>query len=437
MELIYDRILGDLVEKQFVEWYGIQWDTTVSSPACTRIGDSQLHKYLPVQSQMRGCVLTDAGAVAYYLNPYDWTKKADGTASKLDGTDGQVMVELPAHYRRFESPSATLRQCKISMYALTGFTYVPTKYIGAFEASLQRSTSKLCSVINLATDYRGGDNNAGRDALASTYLGKAATSISRINYRTYARNRGSVNWNMLTYDAYKSMFWLYFVEYANFNSQAAVNAAKDANGYTQGGLGNGVTDMNGTEWSNFNGYNPFVPCGFTNALGNYSGELTYSAVDFGGAGVTRTTKANRYRGIELPFGHVWKWIDGINIEFQSAAAGGLSKLWVFTDPANFSNDNYTNYTYLGNISRANDYIKELIAGEIMPAAQGGGAGSTTYFCDYAYMANIPGSGTDLRGVIFGGYAHYGADAGLGFSASYDAPSITYPSIGSRLCFLGA
>lgn len=437
MELVYDRMLGNLVEKQFVEWYGIQWDTSVSSPVCTRIGDSQLHKYLPIQSLMKGCVQNDAGAVVYYLNPYDWTKKADGTASKLDGTDGQVMVEIPAHYRRFESPSATLRQCKISMYNLTGFTYVPSKYIGAYEGVVQRSTSKLCSVVNLATDYRGGDNNATKDALASSYLGKPATSFSRTNFRTYARNRGSVNWNMLTYEAYKSLFWLYFVEYANLNSQTAVNTAKDANGYAQGGLGNGVSDIVSGEWNIFNGYNPFVPCGFTNALGNFSGELTYTAVDFAGAGVNRTTKPNRYRGIENPFGHIWKWIDGINIEFQSAAAGGLSKLWTCALPANFTDANYANYSYLGNLSRADDYIKEMLPGEIMPSVQGGGAGSTTWWADYGYMSNIPGSGTDLRGVIFGGHASYGAAAGFGFSSSYYAPSYANTALGSRLCFLGA
>lgn len=437
MELVYDRILGDLVEKQFVEWYGIQWNTSVSSPVYTRIGDSQLHKYLPIQSLMKGCILNDSGVVVYYLNPLDWTKKMDGTPSKLDGTDGQVMVEIPAHYRRFESPSATLRQCKVSLYALTGFTYVPSKYIGAFEGVMQRSNSKLCSVINLATDYRGGNNDAAKDALANTYLGRPATSISRTNFRTYARNRGNANWNMLTYEAYKSFVWLYFIEYANCNSQAAVNSAKDANGYAQGGLGNGVTDLDGTQWNNFNGYNPFVPCGFTNSLGNYSGELTYTATDFGGAGVPRTTKANRYRGIENPFGHIWKWIDGINVETQSVGSGGLTKLWVCSNPANFTDANYANYTYVGNLSRVNDYIKEMFPGELMPSVQGGGAGSTTYFCDYSYMANIPGSGIDLRGVVFGGSAADGANAGLGFSNSSDAPSNAYPHFGSRLCFLGA
>lgn len=44
---------------------------------------------------------------------------------------------------------------------------------------------------------------------------------------------------------------------------------------------------------------------------------------------------------------------------------------------------------------------------------------------------------DLRSVIFGGTAHNGANAGLGFSNSNSAPSSTIPIVGSRLCFKSA
>lgn len=54
-------------------WYGIEWDTTVSSPACTRIGNPDLHKSLPIQSRMKGCLLDDNGQVVEYLDPHDWT----------------------------------------------------------------------------------------------------------------------------------------------------------------------------------------------------------------------------------------------------------------------------------------------------------------------------------------------------------------------------
>ena len=163
--------------------YGILFDTQVSFPSVSRIGNASLHRELPIQSAIKACLLLDNGTVNYYLNPTDWTKKLDGTACNLDGTDGQVMIELPSYYIKFES-AGTLRKVKISQYNLTGFTYVPKKYIAAFEGSVQRSTSKLCSVVNTAYDYRGGDNNAAWDAASNTLLGRPATAISRIDFRT-------------------------------------------------------------------------------------------------------------------------------------------------------------------------------------------------------------------------------------------------------------
>jgi hypothetical protein len=423
---------GDAVKRlaRSDDWYGIQWDTAVSSPLCTRIGSPVLHRDLPIQSAMRGCLLlSDYNQVNYYLDPLDWTKKADGSASVLDGTAGQVMIEIPSHYRKFES-SGTLRTCKLSEYPLAGYQYVRKQYIGAFEASLKRDASPiLSSVINLSTNYRGGDNTSAWDAAANTLLGRPATSISRTNYRTYARQGRNTDWNLLTYDAYKTMCYLFYVEYANLNSQAGFTAVKDSSGYAQGGLGNGVTTLGG-EWAAFNGYNPFVPCGHTNSLGNASGEVTYTVLGL------PDTKPNRYRGIENPFGHIWKWIDGINVETQSAADGGLTKLWTCDLPVNFQDNNYAGYVMRGYLGRSYDYVKDMLLGEMMPSVQGGGAGTATYFCDHSWMGNIPGSGTDLRGVFFGGSATYGALAGLAASYANYAPSYTIPYIGSRLCFLG-
>ena len=80
-------------------YYGIEWDSNVASSACTRIGRPELHVSLPIQSKMRRCVLRDNGTVAYYLHANDSTKRDTGAAAKLDGTDGQVMVEIPASFR--------------------------------------------------------------------------------------------------------------------------------------------------------------------------------------------------------------------------------------------------------------------------------------------------------------------------------------------------
>ena len=409
--------------------YGVEWDTTVSATAKTRIGNTALHKSLPIQSRMKGCLLDDDGNVTEYLNPSNWN------AHTLDGTHGQVMVEIPQHYRRFETDGTT-RRCKISEYPLPGYHVVPKMYISAYEATVQRSANKLASVVNTDADYRGGNNNAAWDGTYRDLLGRPATAVSRTNFRTYARNRKSTSkeWNCQDYNAYKAVFWLYVIEYANSNCQLPFNAAKDSNGYAQGGLGNGITTM--SNWSDYNSYYPFVPCGYTNTLGNGSGEIAYDCKKEDGS-VQSTVYANRYRGIENPFGHIWKWTDGINIQINPTEENGgdnTSKVYVANDPTKYNDSNYDGYTMRGLEARDNGYVKELVFGEfgeIMPAVVGGG--STTYWADYHYT-NIPET-TGLRGVLFGGPAHDGALAGFGYAYSSNAPSYANASIGSRLCFI--
>ncbi len=409
--------------------YGIEWDTAVSSPVCTRIGNAALHKSLPVQALMKGCILNDNGKVVEYLTPTNWK------AHTLDGSIGQVMVEIPAHYRKFET-DGTKRRVRISLFPIPGYHFVPKGYMSAYEATVQRSTNKLCSVANMDADYRGGGNNAAWDGSYRTLLGRPATVISRTNSRNYARNRkaGSTEWNCADYNLYKAVVWLFYIEYANFNCQTAFNAQKDASGYAQGGLGAGVTTLTSAEWNAFNGYYPFVPCGHTDELGNASGEIAYTILNEDGS-TLKTVMVPRYRGIENPFGHIWQWTDGINVEISSVADGGTSKVYVCDDPSQYNDSNYNGYTMRGLEARNEGYVKSIILGEygeIMPESVGGG--STTYFADYHYT-NIPTSGKVLRGVLFGGNAYSGALAGLAYAYSNHVPSLTHAYFGSRLCFI--
>ena len=412
--------------------YGVEFDVTVSSPTCTRIGNTNLHKSLPVHSRMKGCLLDDDGNVVEYLNPNDWT------GNVLDGSRGQVMVEIPAHFRKFET-DGNKRRVRISELPLAGYHAVPRCYVSAYEATVQRSTSKLASVKNTSVDYRGGGNNSEWDGTYRSMLGMPATSISRTNFRKYARNRKTTTteWNCMTYDVQKTLYWLFVVEYATLNSQAAYNPALTSEGFRQGGLGSGVTNLNGTLWSTFNGYNPVIPCGTTDSLGNNTGEVIYTMPTEYDSSNTIEVQVPRYRGVENPFGHIWQWTDGINVRISPTEANGgdgLSKVFVCSDPSKFTDSGYTGYSHVGNEARAEGYVKEVIfgnGGEIMPSVCGGG--STTYFCDYHYT-NIPTSET-LRGVLFGGHAFNGASAGFAYANSTDVPSTTNADIGSRLCFL--
>ena len=56
--------------------YGVEWDTTASDPHLTRIGNMSLHKTLPIQSQLKGCI-AQKDKVIYWLNESDWRFKKD------------------------------------------------------------------------------------------------------------------------------------------------------------------------------------------------------------------------------------------------------------------------------------------------------------------------------------------------------------------------
>ena len=413
--------------------YGVQWDITSSDPKVSRIGNLALHKSLPIQNRMRGCLLDDKGQVVKYLNPLDWTSEV------RDGSKGQVMVELPMHYRKFET-EGNIRRVKISEYPLAGYHQVPTCYVSAYEAALDRtnsSTPKLASVVNMTTAFRGGANKSEWDGTFLTLLGRPATAISRTNFRNYARNRNgkaTSEWNCYTIGVHEEIYWLYLIEYANRNSQAAYNSELDSNGYRQGGLGAGVTILD--SWNTFNSYNPFVPCGHTDSLGNGTGVIEYAVQD-DTTGSWKNQMVPRYRGIENPFGHLYKWTDGINVMIKpDSDSNPTSDVYICQDPSKFNDSNYNGYICVGQKARKEGFAKDIIFGEygsIMPKEVG--AGSTSFLCDY-HNTNIPTS-TTLLGVMFGGHASNGARAGLAFADSTFAPSRKDPNIGSRLCFIPA
>lgn len=399
--------------------YGVEWDMASSSPDGKRVGNMQLHRELPVQSGMRGVVLDNNGGVYYYHEPTAWKMTF---ASK----DYASMVEIPDHWYRIYI-TGTKFKMMLSSIPLPGYKHISKFYIGSSEAQMLRSLGLLMSDKTNSTDTRGGDNTAEWDGTYRSLLGRPVTNLTRDQFRQAARKRGS-GWEMYTYNAHKTLFWLFAVEYATLDSQKPFNAQKDANGFAQGGLGPGPTQM--TDWTNFNKINPLIPCGYTNEFGNGSGEKAYVVKNASG-GTHATLMANRYRGIENPFGHIWKYTDGANIQVTTGDAG-LSILWTTDDPSNFSDTSYTGYNKKGNICRTNGYAKKMLLGEDgdIVATEIGGS-SSTYWCDYYYTYT---SANRMQVVLVGGCAVDGSNAGLAYVDTHDAPSDAFRSVGSRLCF---
>lgn len=405
--------------------YGVEWDTASSSPDGVRVGNLQLHRELPVQSKMRRCLLDRDGGVKEYLdNELSWG------GSYLDYA---VMTEIPEHWYKLYFNGTKFRMM-LSEIPLPGYKHVDKFYISTYEARMYRTDNLLCSAAGASKlsdpnsiNFRGGDNTAEWDDTYRSLLGCPVTNLTRDQFRQAARKRGN-GWEMYTYGAHKTLFWLFAVEYATLNSQKPFNAQKDANGFAQGGLGLGPTQM--TDWANFNNTNPLIPCGYTNEFGNGSGEKAYVVKNASG-GTHATLMTNRYRGIENPFGHIWKYVDGANVQVTTGDSG-LSILWTTNNPLNFSSTSYTGYDKKGNICRTDGYAKKMLLGEdgdIVTTEIGGS--SSTYWCDY-YATNT--SANRMQVIQVGGNADSGTSAGLAYVSAGDPPSGAYRRVGSRLCF---
>lgn len=427
----------DLTGLEDIYSYGVEWDSTVADPTLTRIGNPLLHKSLPIQSQYKGCVANGA-EINYYLNPNDWSQKADGTPSVLDGTDGTVRVHIPKFYGK-SGVEGTKRWVRMSTIKMDDtWIEIPEMLVDAYRSTVNQTGNKAVSVVNTTAQFRGGGNRTANDTYLDTDafrsdLGKPRTNISRANMRTYAANAGS---EMLCYEYYKWIFyWAWVIEYATFNSQATYNAELTADGYHQGGLGPGITDWNNNAngWSGYNGTYPITPCGYCNDIGNFTGikELVIpeTVVDESITVPTKTFKVPRWRGFDNPFGDIWTNLDGIILE--RTAANQPSSVYTTSNPSAFGDDNTAKgkMTVAGKEIASDGYTKDFdlgSKGEIIPSVVGGSA--TTYMCDY-HWCNA--ASTSLRTLVVGGHAANGGYAGLGlFDSSYGVGNV-YSYVGFR------
>ena len=343
--------------------YGVQWDTTVSDPHLTRIGNTSLHKTLPIQSQLKGCI-AQADKVIYWLNEDDWrwrknpimqevtlaisdtvytltsdifsTKqyerqwvKINNIACQIDsvstetntatlvsndelvdieagtitielgsvrnGYDGTVRVYCPNFYIK-SYIEGNIRKVYISTVKIdNSWTYQHEILVDAYRCTVLRQVpenmgylstlpqNSAVSIANHNTYCRGGNNIASLDQYYDScqfhsLLGKPATQINRANMRTYSRNANS---EMLSYEQYKNIFyWLWVIEYANFYSQETFNEELTSDGYRQGGMGNGITNLNNEqEWIPLSSNNPVTPCGFGDEYGNRTTEIVTEQID--------------------------------------------------------------------------------------------------------------------------------------------------------------
>lgn len=489
--------------------YGVEWDTEVADPHLTRIGNMSLHKTLPIQSQLKGCI-AQKDKVIYWLNESDWrfrkeaiTKsveltvagdvytivadifntlqydkqwvKVDGVACQissidtstntatllvndqlkalslqsgtksielgavLNGYDGTVRVYCPNFYIK-SVIDGTKRRVWISTGKIdNSYTHQPEILIDAYRSTVLNTVpnkmgylstlpvNSAISVVNTNAYCRGGSNDSYSDQYLATDpfrtdLGKPRTDMPRANMRTYSRNAGS---EMLSYDQYKNIFyWLYVVEYANFNSQEAYNATLTDEGYRQGGMGDSITTMD--KWHEYNGTYPLTPCGYGNTLGNRTGlvsltipEFTYDDDEgYSTVRAAQTMQMARWRGFDNPFGDILTNLDGIIIDADANNhPNNMNYVYTCQDASKYADTLNDSYIKVGEEINQGRYTKSFDLGDaahIIPHVMGGD--TTKYICDYHQTSR----GKDLRTLLVGGQANGYEYAGLGdFDSSSD------------------
>lgn len=395
--------------------YGVEWNVNQTSPDVKRIGIPELHRTLPCH-QLRGCLLADNGTVNEYLPQDDWT------SATRDGSKGQVMVEIPEMWMKFEI-DGDMRRVLLSPVAIGGFKHYQKRYVSAYEATVQRSTNKLASVVNTTEDYRGGRNDASLDDTAYTLLGKPAGGYSKSTYRIYARNRfPSVAWNMYVYDVHCQLTWLFVVEYATLNSQKTFNASLTVDGFHQGGLGSGATNMTHAEQVESQ-YSPVVACGYTDSFGNNTGVKDVSVALSSG---DKTFSVCRYRGVENIIGNLSALVDGLWLQTNGATIVKTEAVTFSSTMPSYSKPTCWRTMNTGHIRNIDD--SAFINGWAIPKAIGGS--DKTYYCDY----NAINADTDELCAHLGGSKNSFSSAGLFFFGTMSSLR-TDLSIGTRLCYL--
>lgn len=401
------------------DWYGVSWSETSSNPDCIRIGNMDMHRSLPIQSMMKPFAFQTQPLYKDQFVPMKENFSEAMYGHVNNGEAGQVastvnvMIKIPEFwYVDDYTPDTKTHNLKICPHAKPGWYHHKEAYVSAYEAFNFDNKGRLVSMRSVVP----------------------TVNFNRTNGRTWARANGfdgEAKWNLYTYEEHRAICHLFLVEYATRNSQKAVNTELTPEGFRQGGLGSGCTTgtatINGAQtWS-------FIPTGSSDSLGSGSGEVTVTIqqTDQSGSNTsTITRKCNRYRGIENPFGHIWKHTDDIISKYEAPCRTWYKSV----KPDQFATNKNNSYKPLCSVDNVNTgyktEIKATPACDFFSMSVSGGS-ETTYWCDY----NWDNTDTSEHCLLIGGHSDNGGWAGLFALNSNGGVGSSTADIGSRLTYL--
>ena len=337
--------------------FGVSWDGSSSSKMSRTDSAASFTDPSPAVNNGSGS------------SPFDSYMPWSGMERVTDANAG-TLVRIPKFWYKWTKSGNTL-QLQISNGEENGFSVAPA-FMDRGDGKGERD-EVFVGAYHCASDYK---SQAG---------GQPQTSQIRAAFRSSIHNLGSNIWEW-DYAMLVTIWMLYLVEYADWNSQATI--------------GYGCSSSN----SKFN-------MGATDSMQFHTGTSAASRTTYGSV---------RYRWIEGLWDNVFDWVDGI---YFSGA-----DIYIIKNPSQFSDT--ANGTKAGTRPTASSWITNYSVSSasglgwvIYPNNSSGGSDST-YICDYC---NYNASGVVLRA---GGYYDQSQDHGL--FCLYGAASYSDGYIGSRL-----
>lgn len=397
--------------------YGIEW--TKNDNDVIRIGNAKFHRELPIQNRLKGCVYNEK-KISYFLNPTGWAKPLEnGFVPPLDGSDGDVGVNVPQFYICVKD-TGTKYQLWISDFNIDGtfirvhpFIISHTKTMTRMNGSTEEVFSACIKEDN--TEYLGGNKSS--SVAANKLQGRPRTNISYTTAIQLCANRG--DWiTIIDYLEYCAIQALCYIEYANFDNQAALNTNLTSDGFKQGGLGAGVTNLVWNRWTAFNGTNPIVQTYWTaeHNIGNGStnGDF-YTLGNYNADGSNFATYPAVYRGILNFFGDIWSFVRDVVIINKDTDYNSVYLLKKGVAHADVTVDNVNEKCYfIGYQANANNYIIEFDL-QRGPYFVPNLVGTNKKFdCNYIHGSNGQDTDKSVRVLLVGGSANSRSRAGSGY-----------------------
>lgn len=411
-----------------------RWNLNLSTPVGEAVGNIDYIRNLPSLIGL-GCYLVDDAHNRRKLDPSNHYKFATGDTARLDGTMGQYMWgwRTPFYISVWVVGEYLYKAASLKPIPGRENYRIPIASKGAGNAGIMdRTNDKLCSLISTDEQYRGGagtalaTGNGSADNLSM--LGYAATQMGTSTFQAKGAKRGT-GWGAGWYWIETVTLILFDIIMGTRHCQASVNAAKDANGLFQGGLGAGVSAM--PDWGNFNGNYPVIPYSAGVDLADGVGVASFAVKNSAGTTVYNA-QVPVFFGLKNPYGHLWV---GKNLIVAKKASDGSYDFYVAkSSKAAWDYSKTDEMLFVGSLAAAAaaewSYISRLnfqgLAG--MPSECSGTA--STYYADGCYRDVAT---SVFRSPLGSGLASDGGHAGLACFYGCHAPSHAGAALSSPLC----